>query len=141
MSQKIYLLETDRQKLIKLIDDTIMDNIKNKEMMKDLKKEIDRAEVVGLEALPQNVITMHSRVLLSLDGIDEEIMLVYPCEADADENRISVLSPVGTAIIGYREGDWVEWKVPSGVVKVEIKKVLYQPETVDEAAIQQRKGY
>lgn len=135
MSQNICLLEMDKQRLVKLIDDAILDNVKNKEMMKDLSKEINRAEVVGLEALPKDVITMNSRILLSLDGMDEEIMLVYPHEANADENRISVLSPVGTAIIGYREGDWVEWKVPSGVVKVEIKKVLSQPEAAADAAV------
>jgi len=125
MSRKIYVTEADKQKLKKIIDDAIDD--KNKEF-KELDAELARAEVVGINKLPADVITMNSRVLLLMDGIEEEISLVYPHEADVSQNMISVLSPVGIAILGYREGDTVEWRVPSGIIKVEVKKVLYQPE-------------
>lgn len=79
MSRKIYVTEADRQKLNKIIDDVIDD--KNKEY-KELDAELARAEVVGIDQLPADVITMNSRVLLLLDGIEEEISLVYPHEAD-----------------------------------------------------------
>jgi len=125
MSRKIYVTDVDKQKLKKIIDDVIDD--KNKEY-KELDAELARAEVVGINQLPADVITMNSRVLLLLDGIEEEVSLVYPHEADVSQNMISVLSPVGIAILGYREGDTVEWRVPSGIIKVEVKKVLYQPE-------------
>jgi regulator of nucleoside diphosphate kinase len=125
MSRKIYVTDADKQKLKKIIDDVI-DN-KNKEY-KELDAELARAEVVGINQLPADVITMNSRVLLLLDGIEEEVSLVYPHEADVSQNMISVLSPVGIAILGYREGDTVEWRIPSGIIKVEVKKVLYQPE-------------
>ena len=128
MPRKIYITEADKKRLQKLVEDAIQDDIKNKDLMKDLNLEIQRAEVVGINELPQNVITMDSKVLLLLDGYEEEVSLVYPHEADAAQNRISVLSPIGTAILGYREGDTVEWEVPSGVTRVEVKKVLYQPE-------------
>ncbi|MPN08809.1 Regulator of nucleoside diphosphate kinase [bioreactor metagenome] len=71
---------------------------------------------------------MNSRVLMNLNGKDMEVSLVYPCDADWGENRLSVLSPVGTAILGYSEGDDIEWKVPSGTARITIKKLLYQPE-------------
>jgi len=128
MSRKIYITQNDKQKLQKLIDDIIMDNIKNKEHVKDLNAELNRAEIVHAAQIPHNVITMHSRVLLFLDGSEEEISLVYPHEADVTNNMISILSPVGTAIIGYHEGDTLEWSVPSGTTVVEVKRVLYQPE-------------
>lgn len=130
MSRKIYITETDKQKLQKMIDDAILNDIKNKEYMKSLNAELNRAEVVSAEQLPQGVITMNARILLLLDGFEEEISLVYPHEASVSNNMISVLSPVGTAILGYSEGDLIEWKVPSGVIKVEVKKVIHQHEVV-----------
>ncbi len=134
MSRKIYITETDKKKLYKLINDAIQDNIKNEELMSDLITELDRADVVSKENLPHDIITMNSKVLLLLDGAEEEISLVYPHESDVSENRISVLSPIGTAVLGYREGDTIEWKVPSGVTKIEVKKVLYQPEATEKPA-------
>lgn len=128
MSRKIYITEADKQKLQKQIDDAILDDIRNREHMKDISGELDRAEIVSTNDLPHGVVTMNSRVLLKLDGFEEEIFLVYPHDADLSKNNISVLSPIGTAILGYSEGDIVEWRVPSGVAKVEIKKILYQPE-------------
>jgi regulator of nucleoside diphosphate kinase len=129
MTRKIYITETDKLKLRKLIEDAILDDISNKEYMRDLDTELSRAEVVNAGQLPPGVITMNSKILLLLDGSEEEVSLVYPHETDVSRNMISVLSPIGTAILGYSEGDSIEWKVPSGVTKVEVKKVLYQPET------------
>jgi regulator of nucleoside diphosphate kinase len=54
--------------------------------------------------------------------------LVFPQEADASEGRISILAPVGTAMIGYRVGDVIEWEVPSGLRRLKVEDVLYQPE-------------
>jgi regulator of nucleoside diphosphate kinase len=127
VSRKIYITETDKRKLQKLIDNAILDDIKNKERMRDLDAELNRAEVVDAGRLPDSVITMNSRVLLLVDGTEEEVALVYPHEADVSKNMISVLSPIGTAILGYGEGDIIKWNVPSGVTNVEVKKVLYQP--------------
>lgn len=133
MSRKIYITETDKRKLQKLINEAIQDNIQNEELMSDLIRELDRADVVKKADLPRDVITMDSRVLLVLDGSEEEISLVYPHESDVSDNKISVLSPIGTAILGYREGDTIEWKVPSGVTTIKVKKVLYQPEATENA--------
>jgi regulator of nucleoside diphosphate kinase len=56
------------------------------------------------------------------------LRLVFPSEADFDRGRVSILAPIGTALIGYRVGDTVEWKVPSGRRRLRIEEVLYQPE-------------
>jgi regulator of nucleoside diphosphate kinase len=73
---------------------------------------------------------MNSTVRLrDLDtGEEETYTLVYPAQANVEENRISVLAPVGTAIIGYRVGDAVTWRVPGGRVRLRVEEVLYQPE-------------
>jgi regulator of nucleoside diphosphate kinase len=55
--------------------------------------------------------------------------LVFPEDADHTHNKISILAPIGTAMLGYRVGDIFEWKVPDGVSKMKIKEILYQPES------------
>lgn len=73
---------------------------------------------------------MNSKIILKDLDLGEETTytLVYPGEADLSENKISVLAPIGTAILGFREGDEIDWKVPAGIVKLEVKKIIYQPE-------------
>ncbi len=134
MSRRIIITQEDMQKLKKLVDAEV-DDAKNKPHVLDLDNELKRAEIVSKNEIPDDIITMNSSVLLSLDGMDETITLVYPHEADVDNNMLSVLSPIGTAIIGFREGDVVEWAVPSGITIIDIKKVIYQPEAVEKAAL------
>ncbi len=136
MSRKIYITEPDMKKLKEIIDDEI-EYAKDKDHVRELDLELTRAKVVSDEKLPNDVITMNSKVLLLLDGTEEEVSLVYPNEADVSQSKISVLSPIGTAILGYREGDSFEWKVPSGITKVEVKKVIYQPEAWERLAAKQ----
>jgi hypothetical protein len=63
--------------------------------------------------------------------------LVFPNEADIEQNRISVLAPIGIAMLGYRVGDILEWPVPSGLSRLKVKEVLYQPEAsgIEEAEV------
>ncbi len=133
MSRRIIITEEDMKKLKKLVDGEI-DDVKNKPHVLELDNELKRAEIVDENQLPYDVITMNSRVLLLLDGAEETVSLVYPQEADMSQNKISILSPIGTAIIGFREGDVVEWAVPSGVTRIDICKVLYQPESGEKGA-------
>ena len=129
MARKIHITKADKLKLKTLIDDLIKSDSVNKYFVKDLDIELDRAIVIAGKKLPSDVITMHSQISLVIDGEEEVITLVYPNEIDITENKISVLSPIGTAILGYREADEIDWKVPDGVVKILVKKVLYQPES------------
>ena len=54
--------------------------------------------------------------------------LVFPAEANFEEGKISVLAPVGTAMLGYRVGSRIEWQVPSGLRRLKVEEILYQPE-------------
>ena len=128
MRKEIYITEIDKERLSKIIDTEIkIGNILDK-TNKKLSDEINNAIVVSSRQVPQDIITMNTRALLYLDNEDLELTLVYPEEADFANNKMSVLSPIGTAILGYKVGDTVEWEVPSGITQIHIKGVLYQPE-------------
>jgi regulator of nucleoside diphosphate kinase len=95
-----------------------------------LEGELRRAEIVAPEAIPSDVITMNSLAEL-LDVETNELMqftLVLPRDAKIDEGKISVLAPLGTAMLGYRAGDEFEWHVPYGVRRLKVTKVYFQPE-------------
>ena len=91
-----------------------------------LERELAKAKVVENGDMPDSIVFMTSRVLLAIDGEELEITLVFPHELSLNENRISILSPVGTAILGYPEGSKVEWELPSGKKIIEIRKILHQ---------------
>jgi regulator of nucleoside diphosphate kinase len=128
MSRKIYITESDKAKLMKIINKAKHENLDDNLHLKNLEAEIETATVTSTVHLPGNVITMNTKAVLLVDDMEEEYTLVYPSEADISENKISVLSPIGTAILGYSEGDIIEWKVPNGTTQIEVMKVLFQPE-------------
>jgi regulator of nucleoside diphosphate kinase len=80
--------------------------------------------------MPEDVVTMNSRVRIKDLNSGEEmtLTLVFPAEANFDQGRVSIMAPIGTALIGCRAGDTVEWEVPSGTRKFKIEAVIYQPE-------------
>lgn len=96
-----------------------------------LAEELENAEVVEPDCVPADVVTMRSRVrvLDVLNGGTSTYTICYPIEADVEAGRLSVLAPVGTALLGYREGDVVEWPAPGGVRVLKIEKLLHQPES------------
>lgn len=95
-----------------------------------LQAELDKALVVKPKEVPGDVVTMRSTVeLADLDTGETEVhTLVFPEEADIAQGKLSVLAPIGTAMLGYRVGDEFEWEVPAGVRRLRVSKVLYQPE-------------
>lgn len=61
-------------------------------------------------------------------GRDLTLTIVFPSDADLEQGKISIVAPIGTALLGYRVGDTVEWRVPAGVRRLKIEEILYQPE-------------
>ena len=128
----IYITRPDYERLTKLIElAREREGEANREYLNRLEEELERAEVVEQKEIPPDVITMRSTVSLrDLDTSEKAIYwLAFPAEANYDEGKISVLAPVGTAMLGYRRGDVIEWEVPSGVRRLKVEKVLYQPES------------
>jgi len=126
----IHVTDYDMQRLRKLLEGTQHWNSKDRDYLAHLEDELDRAVLVPSKKVPADVVTMNSQMRVKdLDSEKEmSIQLVFPSEADFEQGKISVLAPIGTALIGYREGDTVEWKVPSGVRRLLIEKITYQPE-------------
>lgn len=96
-----------------------------------LEAELDRAEVVAPKDVPPTVVTMNSTVRFKVESSNEELCLtlVYPKDADAGGEKISILAPVGSALLGLFQGDEIEWPKPGGgTMRVRIEEVVYQPE-------------
>lgn len=128
----IYITKPDHERLTRLIEIAREhDGDDNREYLDSLEEELQRAEVVQQKNIPSDVITMRSTVRLKdLDSGEEMIYrLVFPTEANYEAGEISVLAPIGTAMLGYRHGDAIEWRVPSGVRRLKVEDVLYQPES------------
>ena len=126
----LIISDVDRQRLEALIDSARVDYRVGEDYLTALEVELGRARVVPAGRVPPDVVTMNSAVRLrDLDaGETEEYELVYPADADPAHHRISVLAPIGTAILGYRVGDVIEWPVPAGLRRLQVEEVLYQPE-------------
>ncbi|MEH6395427.1 nucleoside diphosphate kinase regulator [Pseudoalteromonas sp.] len=102
---------------------------------KELEAELGRATIVEPKDMPSTVVTMNSTVNFIVESTQEEFTktLVYPKNADASADKISILAPVGSALLGLSQGDEIEWPKPAGgLIKVKIKAVTYQPERAGE---------
>lgn len=132
MAREICITSQDRERLLKLIsDEKEFGNMQQTSHLHDLEREVRRARVLPQEEIPANVVTMNTQLLLKdlSTGEESDYTLVYPENADFETNRISILAPIGTAVLGFREGDVFEWEIPAGKVSLQVMKVLYQPET------------
>lgn len=123
----IIIAEDDQARLAVLIQRAISQG-QDTAPLKALAGELCRARVVPGEQVPRDVVKMNSTIRLrDLEaGEDETYTLVYPHEADISAGRLSILAPVGTALLGYRVGDVVEWPVPSGVARFRVEEVISQ---------------
>ena len=95
-----------------------------------LENELKRARIVAPEEVPPDVITMNSRAeLLDLESSERmEFTLVFPADDNVNDGKISVLAPLGTAMLGYRAGDEFVWHVPHGLRRLKVTKLQFQPE-------------
>jgi regulator of nucleoside diphosphate kinase len=121
----LYLTQGDLERLSQLLD-------KQGGRYAKLEEEIARAAVVPREDIPRDVVTMNSRVVFENETTRErrEVELVYPREADIAAGKISVLVPVGSALLGLRVGQSIDWQLPNGEKhRYRVIDVPYQPES------------
>jgi regulator of nucleoside diphosphate kinase len=132
----IFITDNDLLRLRRLIETKGKLEGRDKQYLTDLKNELDKAVVLPTGEVPPYVVTMDSRFRLKdLDtGAVAEYTLVYPGKADISQGRLSVLAPIGTALLGYQELDTVEWHVPAGLKRFRIEQILYQPEAAEACA-------
>ena len=101
------------------------------EHLLDLRAELEQAQVVRDEEMPSDVVTLQSRVRVRdrATGMVSNYTVVSPAQTDVSSGHVSVLAPLGTALLGYREGDEVEWQMPGGIRRLLIERVT-QPEAL-----------
>lgn len=96
-----------------------------------LEDELSRAHITPQREIPSDVVTMNSRVRFvdDVSGQEQEMTLVYPKDANLEEGRISILAPVGVALLGLSVGQSIEWRLPNGTSRrLRVKEVVFQPE-------------
>jgi regulator of nucleoside diphosphate kinase len=128
--QNIIITDNDRRRLGTMLHDQRLNRIERRDRLCALEAELERAQGVDSTELPHDVVTMNSTVeILDLKTSQTETYtLVYPERADIGTHRISVLAPIGTAILGCRVGDVVKVKTPSGVRRIRVEEIHFQPE-------------
>jgi regulator of nucleoside diphosphate kinase len=103
-----------------------------------LRGELERADVVEPGAEPADVMTMNSTARVRVDDAElgsheHELTLVYPRDADGSAHKVSVLAPVGSALLGLRVGEAIDWPMPGGrSARLQVLEIRYQPEASGE---------
>ena len=128
--KKVTLTKNDYTRIYKSITDAKNSKTINSNEAEKLLSELSKAEIVPSEKIDKDVVTMNSEVKLFFENTQKEqsFKIVYPQDANLKENKISIFSPIATALIGYKIGDEIEWIVPGGMTKIKIVDLIYQPE-------------
>lgn len=126
MNLPIHLTENDLHKLRRLLHHARSEAGSDPRSLDRLEGELDRAVLVQNDAPPPDLITMNSRVeMINLaTGATATYTLVFPEYANSDDGHLSVLAPLGMAMIGYRSGDEFSWPAPGGLIRFRVGKVL-----------------
>lgn len=130
MVHEVFVSRIDLARLQQLIDKARRESDIDADYLDQLEAKLERAELVESRAVPADIVTMNSRVQLrdEQDGSSHTFTLVFPENADPAQDRISVLAPLGAALLGARVGEPVVWRVPSGEKCMRVEQILYQPE-------------
>ena len=136
--ESIWLTAQDYNRLRLLVADLTRQSRSLQAGVETLEEILDFARVVNPNKVPENVVTMNSRGLFEDIRTAEQgtVTVVYPPDVDPTSGKISVLSPVGAALLGETEGSEVELPLPNGEVRrIRIRSVLYQPEAQGDYAL------
>jgi len=126
----IFITTKDVEKLRDLIRDAYHTEYRGSDYLKKIAEELEKASVVLPDQIPADVITLNSTARLVDRETKEEMVysLVFPEDADTSQGKISILAPIGTAMLGYKAGDTFEWDTPGGKRIIRVKEIVYQPE-------------
>ncbi len=126
MIKRIMLSKPDVRRLRGILAAADQHSHRDQEHVLDLRNEVERARVVDVGEIPADVVTLDSTVTVRdvATGACSDYIVVSPSQADVASGRISVLAPLGTALLGYREGAQIEWQMPGRVRRLEIGRVV-----------------
>lgn len=127
MEHRIVVTRSDQQRIRALLRTLDVKRGKDREHLLDLMEELDRATIVDSAALPADVVALESTVIVHdiEAGVQNSYTLVLPEHADLATSKISVLAPLGTALLGFRQGDEVRWSMPGGIRHLRIEAVQH----------------
>ncbi|ATI02055.1 MULTISPECIES: nucleoside diphosphate kinase regulator [Cycloclasticus] len=128
MRPEITISSLDSERLYDLIDSLPKGSVAG---INELEEELERAITVEPKEVPANIVTMNSTVKFFIESTKKEfeLTLVYPKNMDPSGKTISILAPVGSALLGLSIGDEIEWPKPGGGnLKVKITEITFQPE-------------
>ncbi|MFN8135567.1 MAG: nucleoside diphosphate kinase regulator [Bacteroidales bacterium] len=128
--KQLILNRLDYSRIKNCINDAKRFNSISLHEAENLVKELDSAKIVEPQKIPSSVVTMNSIVKISFlnDNKQIQFQIVYPSNANLKDKKISIFSPIATALIGYKVADEIEWIVPAGLTKIRIDEIVYQPE-------------
>lgn len=123
---QLVITQLDADRLEALLDNLPESNFPGKAQ---LERELERATIVAPQDVPGDIVTMNSKVLFRTgEGKEFSLRLVYPKDAAASPDNLSILAPVGSALLGLKEGDSIAWPVHGGTQDVTVIQVTEQPE-------------
>ena len=116
LNKKLVLLKEDYQLLVSHLKSRHGKTVHDRKNAEDLQTELKNAKLVTRDNFPPDVVRLNSMVRIKTEEKDDimELVLVTPEKADIKEKKISILAPIGTALIGFRQGQKVKWRVPAG---------------------------
>lgn len=130
-SSQLLVTQFDHDRLTRLLDRLRREGIPPAATGADtLEDELDMATIVDPRRVPANVVTMNSHVDVAFldSGQVTRVSVVFPADASPKAGRISVLAPLGLALLGARVGDEIEWTMPGGPRRLRIQRIHFQPE-------------
>jgi len=121
----------DRSRLFDVGDSHLLSAGHSIAQIRGLNRLLNRSQFVEANQFPPDVVTMNSRVRVTMTGEDSarELTIVFPEEASHAEGRISILTPMAQAILGARVGEVVAWHAPAGELSARVDELLFQPES------------
>jgi len=124
LEQDIVITNIDLQRLQPVLDQH------DTPAAESLEAELSRARVVTQRDVPADVVTMNSEVVYEDCATLQKrhVRLVYPKDADASRGHVSVLAPIGSALLGLRVNQAIDWRVPKGTKRIRVVEIRYQPE-------------
>lgn len=137
MEKRIVLSKRDQMRLRGLIANQHSLTAQDRETLLDLQAEMERALIVDAGDLSEDVVALDSQVLVrdTTTGLCSAYTVVSPSQADLANGRVSVLAPLGTALLGYRSGDEVEWWMPGGLRRLKIEAVLQAEDSASDQRV------
>ena len=128
LNKQLILRKDDYNLLVSYLKSGLNKSMFNTQDAKELQTELKKAKLVDENDFPLDVVRLNSKVKIKTEGKQDilELMLVMPDKADIKQRKISIMAPIGTALLGFRQGQVVKWVVPSGKKKFTIVEVANQ---------------